>query len=87
MSFEDESPKTVPPPGDPDKAWRVAFMAEMTATRLEMKELLGDVRKLTKVARECFEQMLKNEAIVNDLRTRLEIVEARITLAPPRVDG
>lgn len=62
-------------------------MEDMAQLRKEVAALTRLVQDLNRVSRDCFAQMLKNEAETKLLRTRLEIVEARITLLPPRPDA
>ena len=93
MSFEEDQPgepATIPPPGDPDKAWRSAFMAEVQEVRDEVKELRAEVKELARLVRvlnstvqDCVTQVLSYAAETEQLKTRLSIVEARVTINPP----
>lgn len=72
-------PSTIPPPRPPKDTLAVAI----AGMRGEVRGMKGDLKELTKIARDCFEHLLIQEGRMDKLERRMDLVEARITLLPP----
>lgn len=78
--MSDRPPTKPPPPQDP---------LEAMAIRIEKKldSVIDDVRALTGIARDCFDQLLKQAVEVRDLESRMEMAEARLKLLEHPAEG
>jgi uncharacterized coiled-coil DUF342 family protein len=73
-------PATMPPPADPDEAWRVDMMKKLDDVHKNVAALTTLVTQLNDIAQKCFDQMLKDNAEIAQLKQEHDLLEARITL-------
>lgn len=53
----------------------------------DVKGFKGDVKDLTRIARDCFDHILIQEGRIDRLERRMDVAEARMTLLPPPPNG